>query len=182
MTMKKLIRKMDAADRVPSSRPWARLLAPALVSGSVASIASAAVAAACGQRHEGKPAAPINAISHWLWDERAFANEDITLRHTVVGYAIHHAMSVFWALVFEGRMDAVAEKTGEAVRPPATTGEAITSGLAVAATACFVDYNCTPDRLTPGFEHKLPKPSLFAVYASFGLGLAAGHLLARRLR
>jgi hypothetical protein len=46
--------------------------------------------------------------------------------------------------------------------------------------ASFVDYQMTPQRLTPGFEHRLGKPEMVHVYACFALGLAIGSLLMKR--
>jgi uncharacterized membrane protein len=43
--------------------------------------------------------------------------------------------------------------------------------------AAFVDYVLTPRRLQPGFDKHLSIPSIAAVYAAFGLGLAAPRLL-----
>ena len=40
----------------------------------------------------------------------------------------------------------------------------------VAAIACAVNLYCTPERLTPGFERRLSKPSLTRVYIAFGVG------------
>jgi hypothetical protein len=50
----------------------------------------------------------------------------------------------------------------------------------VAGLACLVDYTITPPRFTPGFEKRLSKPALAAVYAAFGAGLAAAALWRRR--
>jgi hypothetical protein len=40
-----------------------------------------------------------------------------------------------------------------------------------------VDFQLTPERLTPGFEHRLSHRSLAAVYGAFAVGLAVGALL-----
>ena len=42
------------------------------MAGSCASVLSAAVLALAGQREAGSAAAPINAVSHWYWGDRAF--------------------------------------------------------------------------------------------------------------
>lgn len=148
-----------------------RILRMAAISGSVASMVSALVAAACGHVENGKPAGPINAISHWVWDEKAFRYDAPSLRHTLVGYLVHHAMSIFWATAFESLMKR---------HPEPTPRSAVQRGLAVAAVACIVDYTCTPERLTPGFEHKISKKSLLCIYSSFGLGLAVAYIAVRR--
>jgi hypothetical protein len=48
--------------------------------------------------------------------------------------------------------------------------------------ACFVDYQLTPQRLTPGFEHRLSSRAMLAVYACFAVGLAIGSVAAPQLR
>jgi hypothetical protein len=45
-----------------------------------------------------------------------------------------------------------------------------------------VDYTVTPERLRPGFEHRLSTGAMTVVYAALALGLAAGCLLAKRQR
>ena len=89
-----------------------------------------------------------------------------TWRHTLAGYAIHHVASVFWATFYE-RWFGRAKDRGDLPR-------AVAGGLAVSAVACFVDYRMTPHRLQPGYEMRLSKPALAAVYTCFGLGLALG--------
>lgn len=141
----------------------------ALVSGATASAASTAVLAVAGRVENGRAAAPTNATSHWLWGEHATHVDRPTLRHTLVGYAIHHAASVFWALFYERR-----RRRGE------SAGRVVTDAAVVAGLACLVDYTVTPPRFTPGFEKRLSKPALVAVYAAFGAGLAAAALWRRR--
>lgn len=150
---------------------WKHALREGAVSGSVASVLSAAALVLAGRRETRAPAAPVNAISHWIWDKPALREDGASLRHTLTGYLIHHAASVWWgvwhAKAWGGRR--------EAKRPlPAVLG-----GAAGAALACAVDYRCTPERLTPGFEHRLSGRSMLAVYACFGLGLALGSMLVR---
>lgn len=152
--------------------PIAETLARAAVSGSCASVASAVALVAGGQRDCASCLAPINAVSHWVWRERALYQQDGSLRYTVPGYLIHHSMSVFWAVTYEALP-----------RPPERPRPAlweIAAGLGVAALACLVDLRLTPQRLTPGFERRLGAGSLLAVYALFGLGLALPRLLGRR--
>lgn len=55
---------------------------------------------------------------------------------------------------------------------------AIAGAAAAAAVAYFVNYRLTPERLTPGFEHRLSRKSMTAVYACFALGLALGSMVA----
>lgn len=151
---------------------WLRVVRHALISGSSAGVASLIALAGGGHRDCGSAFAPVNAVSHWIWRDRALRQQAPSLRYTVPGYGIHHAMSIFWALLYEERMGRV---------PAARPLRAVGTGLAVSAAACFVDLKLTPERLTPGFERRLGTGSLSLVYLAFGLGLAVPHLV-RTLR
>ena len=148
---------------------WGVALRDAVVSGSAAAITSTAVLAASGAAESGHPLAPTNAISHWCFGAIATRRNAFSWRHTVLGYVTHHAASIFWATLYERLFGA---RRG---RKPALL--ALAEGEAVAALACFVDYRLTPRRLTPGFEHRLHRRSLAAVYAAYGAGLALGGAL-----
>lgn len=56
----------------------------------------------------------------------------------------------------------------------------VAGAAATSAIACVVDFQYTPERLTPGFEHHFSRRALAGVYAMFALGLAAGALAVRR--
>ena len=155
-----------------STTPWARATRDALLSGSAASALSTVVLAVRGRSDTGRPAAPTNATSHWIWGERATREDRPSLRHTALGYVIHHAASVFWAMFYErwfGRA-CVARDV-----PTVLAGSA-----GVAALAAFVDFRLTPERLTPGYEKRLSRSSLVAVYGAFAAGLAISCALRRR--
>jgi hypothetical protein len=143
-----------------------------LLSGAAASALSTVALAALGKAGTGSMFAPTNAISHWIWGEKAARRDLPSVRYTALGYTIHHLSSTFWAVLFERfvgtRLDRLA---------PAPT---LAAATATSAVACFVDYQLTPRRLRPGFEKRLSKPSLALVYGAFGLGLAAGALMSRR--
>ncbi|GAA4325928.1 hypothetical protein GCM10023144_08770 [Pigmentiphaga soli] len=133
-------------------------------SGSMASLASTAMLAWRGARDCDSVFAPVNAVSHWLWEEEALHQQRGTLRHTVAGYAIHHAMSVLWATVYERLLHGRPGRQRAARRGLAA--------LAVTAVACAVDLKATPRRFTPGFERRLDGRSLALVYLAFAAGLA----------
>jgi hypothetical protein len=116
--------------------------------------------------------APVNAVSHWIWKDKAIHQHKASLRYSVVGYAIHHAASIFWAIAFEQ----LATRHKHNPMPGRTIGNA----AAVAALACVVDLRCTPERLTPGFERRLSNRSLAAVYVAFAVGLALHDLYSAR--
>jgi hypothetical protein len=151
---------------------WRHLLREAALSGTLASVASTLALLVAGRLGPQHPLAPVNAISHWLWGDRALHEDGPSLRHTAAGYLIHHVASLFWST-----LHALAWDGGP--QPPA---RAIAAATATSAVACFVDFQLTPRRLKPGFEERLSRPALAGVYACFAIGLAAGTLLASRRR
>lgn len=153
-------------------KTWPQAFRDGALSGSVASVLSTAVLGARGEKEDGTPFAPTNAISHWFWGDRAARQNAPSMRYTALGYTIHHASATLWAVLYEKWFGEKAER-GEIL--PAVVG-----GAAVAGLACFVDYKMTPERLQPGFEKRLSTPSLFLVYASFGAALVVRGLAASR--
>jgi hypothetical protein len=151
---------------------WPVAVRDAILTGSFASVLSTMALAAGGQRENRSPVAPTNAISHWIWGDRAALHDEPSVRHTLVGYVIHHLASVFWAAFYERWF-------GERVRRADLPG-ALRGGASVAALACFVDYRLTPRRLQPGYEMRLSRRSLVAVYAAFGVGLVLGSVVRDR--
>ncbi|MDQ1833918.1 hypothetical protein [Massilia scottii] len=151
---------------------WKSATQRGLISGASASLLSSAALAALGKATDGSSFGPTNAISHWLWGDKATRRDGASLRYTLTGYVIHHASATFWAVLFERLMSRQLDR-----KDPLATLQA---AAAASAVACFVDYRMTPERLKPGFEKRLSRPSLALVYGAFGLGLAAGALLIRR--
>jgi hypothetical protein len=148
--------------------PWKPALREGAISGSVASLLSAAFLLLAGYRECRHPAAPVNAISHWIWDTPALSENGASASHTLAGYLIHHAASIWW-----GVWHAKAWGTRARAKRPVP---ALVGGATAAAVACFVDYRLTPQRLTPGFEHRLSSRAMVGVYACFALGLALGSM------
>jgi hypothetical protein len=155
-------------------QPWKQASRQALVTGAVASAVSAAALALCGWVENRRAAGPINGPSQWVYGRWAARMRGPSLRHTLVGYAIHHLTATGWALlherVFGGQKS--AQSRGARLRRAAVT----------AATANFVDYQLTPKRLQPGFEAQLSRKALFVVYAAFALGLAISNQVAQPRR
>lgn len=141
------------------------------MSGSAASIASTLVVTVRSHAEARRASAGTNATSHWLWRGEAKRRQRPSLRHTAVGYAIHHLCSVFWASVYERWF---------APREPGHATRAVAAGGAVAALAFAVDYAVVPRRLNPGFERHLSPRSMFLAYAAFGAGLAVAACVRRR--
>lgn len=154
-------------------KTWSRALKDALIAGSIASLTSTVVLALRGRSDTGGALGPLNAPSHWLWGDRALEEDGASLRYTATGLLIHHASSIFWAMVQEQLLHrkAQSENTVAAVLRDA----AITTAL-----AALVDLRLVPKRLTPGFERRLSGPSLAVVYSLFAVGLAIGSSLAAR--
>ncbi len=151
---------------------WNDSIRHGIVSGAFASVLSTAALVACGRRETGSLFAPTNAISHWLWGDKAMRQDAPTFKYTAPGYVIHHASATFWAILFEHYADSLLDRKNSS-----TT---LKASLAASAVACFVDYKMTPYRLQPGYEARLSRPSLFLVYAAFGVGLALGAHAIRR--
>jgi hypothetical protein len=150
---------------------WKQAFREGLVTGSLASVLSAAYLVLAGERR-GVPAAPTNAISHWIFGNRSLREDDPSLLYTATGYLIHHASSVFWGVLHAKAWGAKPQ----AKKPlPAVAGAVVAAGV-----ANLVDYQLTPKRLTPGFEHRLGKPEMVHVYACFAIGLAIGSMLLKK--
>jgi hypothetical protein len=144
---------------------WPVVLRNALVSGTTSALLSTGVLALTGRRETGSPFAPVNAVSHWLFGERATRRDDATVQYTLTGFVTHLGASIFWSLLY-GVLDALHRERSTATR--------LFDGAVVSAIACLVDYRLTPPRLTPGYEHRLSRGSLALVYAALAVGLAAG--------
>lgn len=152
-------------------KSWNRAIRKGFVSGAVASITSTISLSVLGKTELGDSAAPMNGPSQWIWGKHAPYQNRFTLRYTIIGYVIHHAASVFWAIWYERlRQRITSTKTGSAVLAPA---------VMTTVAAYVVDFHFTPKRLTPGFERRLSQRSLLIVYGTFALGLAATALLGR---
>lgn len=150
-------------DMSPTTHAWQRALKAGLVSGAVASLTSAAALALLGRNEAGTAAGPLNGPSQWLWGRRAASRRRASVRHTAIGYLIHHVMASGWAVLHE-------RACGPA--PSRSASSELAKGAVTAALACAVDYQATPKRLQPGFERQLSRKSLAVVYAAFAVGLA----------
>lgn len=147
---------------------WRRALARSVLSGSVASVLSACTLLLLGRRQTGSAVAPVNAVSHWYFGDKAARRDRPSLKYTLTGYLTHHVASIFWATIFERLFE---RRTWPTRTPP------VGPAAAVALTAAVVDYTITPKRLTPGFEKRLTATSLIGVYGAFAVGLALGRAL-----
>src|SRR5690606_22539216 len=85
----------------PQAPGWRAVLLRALGSGAVASIISTLVVSARSRWRSGSVPAGTNAASQWVWDWPARHASGWSARHTLLGYAIHHASSLLWAGGYE---------------------------------------------------------------------------------
>lgn len=152
----------------PASMSTRTSIRQALVAGSLAALLSLAALGTAGRRENRSAAAPINAVSHWYWGDEALHRQQADLAHTATGLVTHHAASVFWAGLF-----AWVARDRPALRTPKGV---VLGSIATSALACFVDFQLTPKRFTPGYEHRLSRTALAGTYALFAVGLAVGAL------
>ena len=140
-----------------------------LATGKLASAATATTAAVCGQIELGKPFAPINAISHMAFGEEATRQDEAGLKYTVTGALLNDAACVSWAALHEQFFGRAAQQKKWPI--------VVAGGGVIAAFAYLTDYHLVPKRMTPGMETRLSTRSLFLVYTSLALALAAGSML-----
>ena len=146
----------------------------ALISGASASVCSALALSICSRIDEGSYAGGLNGPSQWLWGQDEAYTRAATLRHTAVGYAIHHLTSVFWAVSYERIFD-------DSALPKAALRRCAEAAIS-SAGAYVVDYCLTPPRFRPGFKKHVRTRSMFVVYGAFALGLAAASIVRDRRR
>ena len=149
-------------------KTWSEAAKDSTFTGSVASAATAAVAAALGKAEAGSAWAPLNAVSHAIWGDRAARRSGFSGKYTLTGTALNQGGAMFWALVYEKVFGRTRSLPG-----------ALLGGAAVAALAFVVDYYVVPKRLTPGYEKRLSPRALAGIYGALALGLGASTILRR---
>ena len=97
--------------------------------------------------------------------------EGADLAHTVMGYATHHAATIFWAFLFEEWLER---------RPARDAAGLVGDALLMSAVAAVVNYGATPKRFTPGWEFVLSRGAMAAAYGAMAVGLAVGSAIAPR--
>lgn len=142
-----------------------------LKTSAVATVATTATVVTLGARHARTAWAPLDAVSHIAWGDRAFACEKLDLRHTLVGAVLNAAAVTSWSALHE---------LVSARRPRLLA--AFATGAAVSTIAYITDYHVVPKRLMPGFEVHLPRRALSTIYVVLAASLAVGGLLAHARR
>lgn len=149
-----------------------------LFSGTVSAFASAFAASLAGKYEDTSFAAPLNAISHILWGDKAAHKDDLSIKYTLTGFVLNHAASIFWAFLYERLFGKQPGKQSATAHPNAATEKSsvmkpVLGAAAVAAGAYFIDYHLIPKRITPGYEKRLSGGSLATVFIIMAIGLAA---------
>ena len=158
---------------MPTTRALNKLTST-FVRGTVANLASMVALAGFSKRETGSALAAINAVSHWAWGDADARSNEFSWKHTAIGALTNQVASVFWAFCFE-RLFASPHRH-------VTVPRLVADAAATSALAYAVDYGITPKRLTPGYELRLSRSSLLAVYIAFAGGLALGSVLVRARR
>lgn len=138
----------------------------ALAAGTAASLASLFALMVHSQRSRHTPWQMINAPSHWVHGQEALRQRQLSGQHTLLGFAIHHLSSLWWAAVY----------TRICPCPAGQAQPSMARAAVVALGAWVVDTWLVPRRLTPGFERQATPAGLLVIYGSFGAGLWLGHL------
>ena len=148
------------------------IVADALWDGAVATATTTAVAAVCGGVENNRATAPINAVSHIIWGNKATRRSSPSLKYTVPGLLLNGAAVTSWALL-KGVMFGPQQRKKSATR-------ALAEGAAISGIAYVTDYYLVPERLTPGFEHRLSNKSLAGIYGTLALSIGLASWLRRR--
>ena len=143
-----------------------------LKTATVATVATTVATVACGAIENRNPAAPVNAISHIAWGDKAARREAVSGKYTGVGAALNATAMMSWAGFHHWLFKPHNRNSGLV---GGLLRGAVTSGIAY-----VVDYHVVPRRLTPGFEKRLSNRSLLTIYAALAAGLAVGERLAQR--
>ena len=80
---------------------WSERFRDAGLSGTIASVSTAATAAACGVRDSGSAIAAVNAVSHIVWGSEASNVRVADMKHTVPGLLLNTGATIFWAAIYE---------------------------------------------------------------------------------
>jgi hypothetical protein len=157
------------------------------LSGGAASLLSTALVVLRSRRETGSDVAALNAVSHWLWGPSAYRADRPTWQHTAPAAVIHHVSAMVWGALFELLLRFLRPRPADPASPArrgapeVSLADVAATAAVVTAVAALTDLRLVPERLSPGFEHRLRPGSVALVYLAFGCGLlAVGALRTRR--
>jgi GNAT superfamily N-acetyltransferase len=149
-----------------------RALPRAVISGTAATITSAAALAILGKIESGTAAGPLNGPTQLILGEDSARDRRASWK-TVLGFGLHHLIAIGWATMHEAYVAPRAQGRGPAAK--------LLAGGVTAAIAYGVDYGIARGRLRPGFEKHLGFASRIAAYAALAVGLAAPAIARSRM-
>jgi hypothetical protein len=113
--------------------------------------------------------APVQAISHIAFGERAYLTNRLNLTFAAVGFVLNVFTMVGWSVVAELTLQALK------VTPSSPFGT-FAIAFCISALAYWVDFKVVPKRFTPGFEHVLSRRALYLVYWILAISIGMGSL------
>jgi hypothetical protein len=138
--------------------------------GLLAGAGTTVAVMACGKAEAQGGIAPLNAVSHIPFGDKAARQDQASLKYTLTGLLLNMAAVSGWAAMQQWLVR----------RNKRSLLTHLAAGATTAATAYVVDYHVVPKRFTPGFEERLSPRSLAVVYGVLAVSLAAGSLLGSR--
>jgi hypothetical protein len=147
-------------------KSWDAALKDSLFSGTITNAVLLAALAAFAKARGESVISPINAISHAVWAQRAARADSPLRQYTILSLIINQVGAILWAMIYE-------ELRGEDVHARSILPNA---GL-ISALAYITDYWIMLERLTPGYELRLPPKALYGIYGALALSLASSTAL-----
>jgi hypothetical protein len=142
-----------------------RFILNCVISGVAGGLLSHLAGAAWSRAERGRSDLAMHAVSHIAWGDDPESHKGRHTHNFLIGTALHHGASMFWAAFFETFFGRDAERS---------TASALVGGASIAAGAYITDYHVVSDRFKPGFEAHLSNRALFSIYAALAVGLAMG--------
>lgn len=152
---------------------WRAAIRGGLLSGTLAGLGMAAGVAWCGKAVTGHSLAPVNAISHMVWGNRAAKADRFSFKYTATGLMLNQVACIFWAILFE-RLVSHQDQNGR-------VGRDLEHGILISVLAYVTDYHLVPQRFSPGFELRLPSSTFPVLYSALALSLAGGVRMRKKL-
>jgi hypothetical protein len=149
---------------MPAPKPRSTWLFDGILTGAIGAAATTALLAAFGQKKEGSPWTPFNAIAHMLYGPEAAGADGFVPRETLTGLGLNATAIVTWGALYE-------MLAGKVAFP-----ESLLTGAAASGVIYLLDYHVFPPKLRPGFEKRLGNDAVVAAYILLALSLGLSPL------
>ncbi len=117
---------------------------------------------------EGKPpSAPVTAISHIVYGEKAIDSGRVDFLHFAIGFGLNLMAMIGWSVIAEIGFRVLH------IGPTNFIGTCFIA-TAVSVLAYITDFYVVPKRFTPGFEHILSRCALFITYVFLAISFLIG--------